>query len=85
MARSGFLCAFGWCVALHSCRLTGDGPIRQVCPVISIENSSFPGISFPRYYQLTLLFELRRCFMWTKPEYTEIRLGFESSMYCSTR
>ena len=24
-------------------------------------------------------------FMWTKPEYTEVRLGFESSMYVANR
>ena len=30
-------------------------------------------------------FELMEVPMWTKPEYIEIRLGFESTMYVSNR
>ena len=36
-------------------------------------------------YKKQLLLTLRRNIMWSKPEYTEMRFGFEVTMYIANR
>jgi len=44
--------------------------------------STLPKIAEPKYLNLNLL---RRVAMWMKPEYTEMRFGFEVTMYIANR